>query len=102
MSKGLLADLEGPVRLSQAILGAWKARKWLPFACFEPSTFSLRGAADGSPGRLLAPPGPLPGPKLDLKVAEMHNKQIIFQLKYGGANLNHGKNRKHFEPLWIC
>ena len=46
-----------------AVLEVQKATKWLPFARFEPSTFSLLGGLDGSLGPILAPLGPILVPK---------------------------------------
>ena len=76
VSESLLVLLGGPLCLSKAILGAWKARKWQPFACFQPSTFSRLEAPDGTSGRLWPPSGPLLTPKLIRKVAQKSPKIV--------------------------
>ena len=60
LSWTLLGSLLGPLG---AVLEVPKATKWLLFARFEPSTFSLLGALDVPLWRVLAPLGPIQGPK---------------------------------------
>ena len=59
LSWALLDSLLGPLG---AVLEVLKATKWLPFARFEPFTFSLLGALDDPLGPILAPLGPILNP----------------------------------------
>ena len=63
VSGGFFRRLREASCLFLRILGAPKARKWLPFACFQPSTFSPHGALDASSEPFWARLGPLRLPK---------------------------------------